>query len=456
MEYIDFLKSKRIKPKNYGFDVNINDISPVLFDWQKAVVKWSLKKGRAALFEDCGLGKTLQQVEWSRQVINKTGGKVLILAPLAVSSQTKKEAEKLNLDIRICRSNADVGQGINITNYEMIDHFDTDAFDGVVLDESSILKSFTGKTKKQLIERFKDTPYKLACTATPAPNDHMELLNHAEFLGIMRSSEALAIWFINDTKSSGKYRLKKHAVKSFWEWVSTFAVCMNAPADIGFSNKGYSLPPLNEHEIILGQVNPLEQKKAINATAYYKEMKKSAADRVNECAKLTKEYNDRQIVIWCYTNDESDMLKKAIPGSVEVKGSDKMEHKEQSALDFTSGNIRVLISKPRIFGYGLNFQNCNTSIFCGMNYSYEDYYQATRRFWRFGQTSPVDIFKVIGAGEQNILQAVSEKEKRQSEMHENMYGSIKDIQTNAIKGVDFKLNIYDLPIRMPDWLKKEA
>lgn len=459
MTYNDFLKSKRITTSASGFDVEASDLNSNLFDWQAAIVKLALKKGKFALFLDTGLGKTLCQLVWADEVCKHTGGNVLILAPLAVSKQTRKEGEKFGIEVNICRSQADVKSGINITNYEMLEHFNTSSFIGVVLDESSILKSYMGATKISIINAFKDTPYKLSCTATPSPNNQMEILNQAEFLGIMKSHEALAIWFINDTSSSGNYQLKGHAVKSFWEWVSSWAVCISKPSEIGYSDEGYILPKLNEIEVIIPIDETSEdidegffRKIETNATAFHKEKRITAEQRAIKCAEIVNQDNE-QYLIWCNTDYEADLLKKYIPAAIEVRGSDKPEYKEQSAIDFVDGNIRILISKPRIFGYGLNFQNCHNTVFCGLDYSYESYYQSIRRFWRFGQKSEVNAYIVIGSTEQQILSIVRGKEQKQLEMKANMYREIKDFQNAEFKPRNFKLNLEEKKISIPNWIK---
>lgn len=458
MTYEKFLQSKQEIKHFSGISVSESELNCNLFDWQRAVVKWALKKGCAALFEDCGLGKTLQQLEWANQVYKKTGGNVLILAPLAVSKQTVQEGKKFGIDVNVCRCSDDVRQGINITNYEMLDKFNTSEFVGVVLDESSILKSYMGKIKRAITNAFRDTPYKLSCTATPSPNNHLELLNQAEFLGVMRANEALSVWFINDSKQAGNYRLKKHAVKSFWEWVSTWAICMSNPSDIGFSSDGYVLPQLNEVVKLVCKRDMLEledDNMKMNATSYHREMRKSAAARVQATAELVSEIQG-QVVVWCNTNDEADMLKKAIPEALEVRGSHNAAYKEQAAVDFIDGKCRVLISKPTMFGYGLNFQNCHNTVFCGRDFSYENYYQATRRFWRFGQKEQVNVYTVIGESEQQILDVVGEKINLQDEMKVNMYTGLKQIQVNSIQGHEFKLNISIPCVTIPLWLKKGA
>lgn len=442
-----------------GFEVS--KVNRALFDWQQVVTKWGLKTGQAAYFEDCGLGKTAQQLAWGEEVSKRTDMPVLILAPLAVAPQTAKEGLKFNIPVNIAENQADIKPGINITNYEKLDKFDAEAFSGIVLDESSILKSYMGKTKRLICDKFKDVPYKLACTATPAPNDLMELLNHAEFLGIMRSAEALSVWFIADQRQSGTYRLKGHAQKDFWQWVSSWAVCIEKPSDIGFSDEGYILPELNEYDEIIptdlldeDYNNGLIRKIDLSATGFYKEKKRTLPGRVKKCAEIALASKE-QFVIWCDTNDEADALKKLLQEAVEIRGNHKPEIKEKAALDFISGKTRVLISKPSIFGFGLNFQNCSNSIFCGLNYSYESYYQAVRRFYRFGQTKAVNIWRVLGSTEKNILDVIERKAQQKKDMATGMAEAMKEFQTANVTGTSFKLNTETQKIIIPDWLRSE-
>jgi len=459
-DYIDFLKSKQHEVIDIGFEPS-QPINSKLFDWQQDITRWGLRRGTAALFEDCGLGKTPQQLEWANHVAAYTSGRVLIVTPLAVAPQTKREGEKFGIEARICRAQSDTAKGLNITNYEMLEHFDLEKFSGIVLDESSILKAYMGKTKRYLVDKCKNIPYRLCCTATPAPNDHMELLNHAEFLGIMRSSEALSIWFINDTKNSGTYRLKKHAIKSFWEWVSSWAVCLRNPADLGYSADGYVLPKLNTVEHILG-VSEIDtnfedgfiRKVETSATAFHKEKRHTAVARAGETADIVKQDNEQHLV-WCNTDYEADLLKKYIPDAVEVRGSHKTEYKERTALDFVDGNIRALISKPKIFGFGLNFQNCHNTEFCGLDYSYESYYQAIRRLLRFGQKYEVNCHIVLGSTEKHILDVMRRKEAQQNEMHAEMYSEITDIQKRKFHGHAFKLSLEAPKITVPNWVRSE-
>lgn len=454
--YKDFLEGKVRANQSYGFEPK-GDLQ-ALFPWQRDVAAWACKKGRAALFEDCGLGKTPQQLAWGDEVHKATGSPVLILAPLAVSRQTVREGKKFGIDVNLVETDADVVNGLNITNYEKLDKLDTGRFSGVVLDESSILKAYTGKVKRQIVRAFRDTPYRLCATATPAPNDLMELLNHAEFLGIMRSNEALPCWFIADQSNSGHYRLKGHAQEDFWRWVASWAVCISKPSDIGYSDEGYALPPLNEVDEILstsniGGMEEIARTIQISATGFHREKRRTLGIRTQRCAELANATSE-QVLVWCYQNDEADALKKLIPDAVEVRGSDKTEVKERAAVDFAEGRKRVLISKPSIFGYGLNFQNCHEAIFCGMDYSYESYYQAVRRLYRFGQTQPVTIRRVMSDTERHVLEVVEQKARLKQEMGVSMGQAMKEFQTDAIRGRNFTLNLSPQMAIMPEWLKE--
>ena len=387
-----------------------------LFDWQKFVVEIAVKQGRMALFEDCGLGKTIQELEWSRQVVLHTSGRVLILAPLNVVMQTVAEGERFGITVTpIQDTSAIPDMGIFICNYDRFDKLDASLFVGIVLDESSILKSFQGKTRIALTEAFRHTPYRLCGTATPSPNDPTELGQHAEFLGVCTSAQMLATWFINDTFDTGEWRLKRHSVGKFWEWVSTWAICISKPSDIGFSDDGYTLPPLNMETIVVevDQVNgrdddQLFRMTTMSATTINKEKKHTLTARVEALAGVVNSC-DEQWAVWCSTNDEADALVAAIPDAVEVRGDHKPEFKVQAGADFISGKIRVIISKSRIFGYGSNWQHCHNTAFVGLSYSFEDLYQALRRFYRFGQKLPVRAVIVQAETEGAILETIKVK-----------------------------------------------
>lgn len=432
-----------------------------LFDWQRATTEWGLKQGRAAFFEDCGLGKTPQQLAAAHEVAGQTKRPVLILAPLAVSQQTVREGIKFDVPVNIAERQTDIKKGVNITNYEKLEHFDPSAFSGIFLDESSILKAYMGKTKRMICDMFKDVPYRFAYTATPAPNDLMELLNHAEFLGIMRSCEALSVWFIADQSESGKYKLKGHAEKDFWEWVASWAVCIEKPSDIGYPDDGYILPPLREYDEIIpidltneDTTLGFEREVDMSATGFYKEKARTVKERAAKCAEIVGSQSE-QFTVWCDTNQEADELKRIIPDAIEVRGCDTSSAKERAAIDFIDGKYRTLISKPSIFGYGLNFQNCRNCVFCGLNYSFESYYQAVRRFYRFGQALDVNVWRVLGSSEKHILDVIQRKQEQKKKMAASMAEAVRELQTAAVHGRSFKLDLSPQTIQIPAWLRSE-
>jgi len=450
LKYEEFLKSKETEFKSSGFEVNRDLLNDNLYDFQKDIVKWSLRKGRAAIFADCGLGKTLMQLEWASHVSKQTNGNVLILAPLAVTEQTKREGIKFGIDINICESQENIVPGINITNYEKLDRFDTKKFNGIVLDESSILKSFTGKVRTLIINKFKDTPYKLACTATPAPNDYMELGNHAEFLGVMTRNEMLSMYFVHDGGNTSKWRLKGHAENIFWEWMSSWSVLITNPIDLGYQDGGYSLPRLKVNEIIVDGDKPIE--KSLTLTERRNARKESLEDRCKAAAEFVNN-SDEQWLVWCNLNAESDLLHKLIHESVEVKGSDKSNHKTTSSVEFSEGNIKCLVSKPLIFGMGLNFQKCHNMIFVGLSDSYEQYYQAIRRCWRFGQEHEVNVYIIISSKEGCVKDNINRKENDAHKMQEKMIEFTKNIRSKDTESTHRLIAPYNanMDMLLPKW-----
>ncbi len=424
VNYREFLESKTLNDIPSGFQPGaVNDM---LFDFQADIVRWAIKRGRAAIFADCGLGKTPMQLDWARAVLEETNKSILIVAPLAVSRQTKREGIKFGIGVNVCRGQEHVRKGINITNYEMLHKFDPDKFSGVVLDESSILKSFSGKVKNQIQQMFLRTPFKLFCTATPAPNDYLEIGNHAQLLNVMPSNEMIARWFINDTRHFGNYRLKHYAVDSFWEWVSSWAVCLRLPSDLGYSDKDFILPELKISKEVI-PVDPtiksdgmLFRLPSMNATSMHSELRLTAHDRAARVAEIVNS-SDEQFLVWCHTNYEADELKKVISGAIEVRGSDSDEKKEERLFGFINNDFRVLITKPKIAGFGLNLQGCHNVVYVGMSYSYESFYQSVRRCWRFGQEYPVNVSLVMAETEESLYKTVMEKQEKHKEMQENMY-----------------------------------
>lgn len=462
--YKEFINSKLTQVVQSGFESDKTKYNANLFDWQRDIVHWALKKGKACLFEDCGLGKTLQQLSFAEEVCKHTGGNVLILAPLAVAAQTRNEGIKFGIEVNICRTQDDVKPGVNITNYEMIEHFDGTTFEGIILDESSILKNSTGATRILLTEKFKHTPYKLCCTATPAPNDFMEIGNHAEFLGIMTQVEMLATYFVHDGKNTSKWRLKGHAKDKFFEWIASWACCMTSPADLGYDGKEYQLPPLNINEI---QVESGNKEAEDGQMLFYAEVAESLSERREarheslarrvEKSKEIAENADGQALIWCDFNDESAMLAATVEDSVEVKGADSDEHKKTAMINFSQGKVKRLISKPKIAGWGMNWQNCNTVIFCGLSDSFESYYQAVRRCWRFGQKKPVDVYIITSEAEISVKQNIERKQREAEQMTAELVKYTKDILSSEIKGtirISEKYIAVDKMI-LPEWLRSE-
>lgn len=436
MTYEEFLKTKEIQTIHAGFDVDENWLSDRLFPFQKDIVKWALKKGKAAILTGCGTGKSFMLLEWSYCIHKYTNGKVLIISPLSVVKQTAKEAEKFGIcEVNICRTQEDVKNGINITNYEMVEHFDAKEFIAVVLDESSILKSFTSKTTMDFTDRFYYTPYKLLCTATIAPNDYTEIGTSCEFLGIMSRTEMLATYFIHDGGKTSEWRLKKAGVNKFWEWFATWAMYFNSPSDLGYESKGYDLPKLNMKIILTkSEVNDYEMFVKVAETLQERRdaRKESMEDRTDKVLELTNSENS-QWLIWVDYNDESEMLRKKISGCVEIKGSDEPETKAQASIDFSNGDIRCLVSKPSIFGFGSNFQSCHNMIFCGLSDSYERFYQAVRRCWRFGQNHEVNCYIILSEKEISILENIKKKQKQMDEMQKNMTLLMKEVTLSEIK-----------------------
>ena len=462
MRYEDFLAGKQHIPPSCGFEVDKPAMNIHMFEWQKDITRWALRKGRAALFEECGNGKTIQQLEFADQVAKREGMPVLIVAPLTVGAQTLREAQKFGYSAAICRTQDDVTPGINITNYEMLQHFDGRSFAGVVLDESSILKNYTGKMRNQIIEMFKDTPYRLSCTATPSSNDYMELGNQVEFLGIMSRTEMLATYFIHDGSDTGKWRLKGHAEDRFWEWVSTWAVVLTCPGDLGYPNDGYILPSLNMTEHIVevksdGEYSLFGCEIAKTLTERRDARRASLRERCEQAAEIIAQNPDDQWVCWCDLNAESELLAEFIPNSEEVRGSDKPDAKEDALMRFANGALRVLITKPSIAGFGMNWQQCHNMIFVGLSDSYEQMYQAIRRCYRFGQKRPVNVHIVTSAAEGAVKANVERKEQQAAEMKRNMVQYTKEILRKDIRGQERIVIPYDPQIVMivPDWVISE-
>lgn len=443
MQYQEFIASKQIKPVISGFDVDESELNKNLFDFQMVIVKWALKRGRAAIFADTGLGKTLMQTSWADQVAKHTNGNVLIFAPLCVARQTVDEGRKFGIDINYCREQSGVKTGINITNYEMMDKFDLSLFSGVVMDESSIIKNRDGKTRNSIIESCSEVPYRLSCTATPSPNDFMELGNQAEFLGLMTMTEMLATYFIHDGGETSKWILKGHGKTKFWEWMSTWAVCIRNPSDLGFDGSKYILPPVNvvPHVVESKATFGLFADVAQGLLERNQARRDSVNDRVAKCAEIVNASTE-PFFVWCHLNDEAELLEKAILGAVDVSGSDSIEHKEESITKFLNGEIRVLISKPKILGAGMNFQHCHNTAFVGLSDSWEQYYQAIRRFYRFGQKKEVNVHVISAESEGAVVENIKRKDEQNKIMGEMMIGHMKEMMQKEVFGTIRERNDY--------------
>lgn len=449
-KYDDFINSKSKTFENMGIDVDRNTLNPNMFEFQKDIVRWALKKGRAAIFAECGLGKTLMQLSWADEIHKHTGGKILILAPLAVAPQTKEEGEKFGISVNICESQDDVIDGINITNYEKIDKFIGNSFQAVVLDESSILKSFTSSTRNKLIDNFSKVPFRLACTATPAPNDHMELGNHSEFLGVMTRAEMLSVYFVHDGGNTAKWRLKGHAEDVFWNWMASWAVFIDNPKNLDYDADGYNLPKLNINEIIVDGDEVTSE--TLTLTQRRQARKDSMELRCQAAADLVNS-SDEQWLVWCDLNDESAMLKNKISEAVEIRGSDKASHKTGSMLNFSDDLIKCLVTKPSIAGFGMNWQQCHNMIFVGLSDSYEKYYQAVRRCYRFGQKNEVNVYIIISAKEGAVKANIERKQEDAKKMQDAMIKLTKEVTKKELQVTTRIMTEYVPKVKMllPDW-----
>lgn len=410
-EYFDFLRSKQKNIIVSGFEIDENKLNPSMFLFQKFIVKRALNAGKYAIFADCGLGKTLMQLEWANQVSTYTKKPVIILCPLAVAGQTIKEGAKFGINVsRI----GECGM-IHITNYEQLENIDISVYSGVVLDESSILKNFEGATKNLITQKFKNTPYKLACTATPSPNDPMELGTHCEFLDIMSRNEMLAMYFVHDGGETSKWRLKGHAIDTFYQFVGSWSIMLSKPHDIGFPQDGYVLPSLNliEEQIETEKRDngELFNNTAISATNFNQELRVTKIERMDKVANIVNNSNEN-FIIWIKQNEEGELLRSLIPDAIEVKGSDTLEYKESKLIGFANNEFRVLITKTKIAQFGLNYQTCSNQIFASLDFSFEGLYQAIRRSYRFGQKNEVNIYIITTDTMKNVIESINRKQKQ--------------------------------------------
>ena len=450
MRYEDFLASKQIRNIYHGKEITASDVNPILFTFQRDIVKWAVNKGRAAIFLDTGLGKTFMQLEWARLLDVNT----LIVAPLSVARQTVREGKKIGIDVHYVRHQSDVNSKISITNYEMIDYFDPSLFDAIVLDESSILKSFDGSTRRKLIDTFGSVNYRLACTATPAPNDQTEIGNHAEFLGICTTNEMLAMFFVHankvqyiDTgdgrqlrkKLSGnlgqEWRLKNHATNKFYKWMSSWAISIRTPSDLGYDDTGYILPKLNINPLFIDVDYKPSNQLFFTGLSGIQDRHKVRMSTIDERIATAIEIIDggnEQWIVWCGLQSEADEICKVIEDYRQVKGADTPEYKAKAFEDFQDGAYRILVTKTKIAGFGMNFQNAHNMLFLGLSDSWEAYYQAIRREYRFGQNEEVNVYIVLSDAEQEIYNNVMQKEAVSKRMIDELISHIKDFEKEEI------------------------
>jgi len=437
MDYQEFLQKKIKKHVLSGFDISEDKLNKHLFPFQKYIVRKALSAGKYAVFADCGLGKTLIQLEWANQVSRYTGKPVLILAPLAVSGQTIQEGQKFGIEV--VRYNESTAP-IQITNYEQLDNVDCNLFAGIVLDESSILKNYTGKYKRQIISEFEHTPYKLACTATPAPNDLNEIGNHSEFLNVMDSTDMRMRWFIRD-EGMNNYRLKNHATKEFFGWIASWSSVFRSPSDIGFIQDGFDLPALNYFELMIESDKKdngkLFNDGIVNATNFNKELRLSIIKRMEQVQEIVNNSTE-PFIIWVNQNVEADYIKKLVLGSVEVRGSEPADIKESKLTGFANGEFRVLITKKKIAQFGLNYQHCNNQVFAAMDFSFEALYQAIRRSYRFGQKRAVNICLVTIDTMRNVIDIIDKKQKEFDKMMKEISNEVNSIKHNLVMDYEHK------------------
>lgn len=454
--YLAFLEGKAVKAPQRGM-ARVPDLAPHLFPFQRHSVEFCLRVGTAGLFLDTGLGKTECQLEWCRHAQEATNGRSLILTPLAVAGQTKRRADRWGYPARVIRDQSEAGDGINICNYDRLDRIDPSYYGAVSLDEASILKSFTGKTTRALIEAFRGHRFKLAATATPAPNDHMELGNYAEFLEIMAANEMLSRWFMNDTSTaSQEWRLKGHAASDFWRWMASWSRMAEKPSDLGDSDEGFDLPPFEvfrhrarDSEIdnrladLFGTVN-------LSATSLHDVKRQTSEARAEAAASLVAAEPDEAWLLWCDSNYEADALRAAIPQAVEVRGSQPIDVKESRIAAFESGETRYVIGKPSMLGFGLDWSHCARMAFVGRSYSYETWYQAVRRCWRFGQKRKLSVHLIVAEGESEIGRVID----RKAGDHAGMKSAMRKAMREALSEVAAVRAAYEPTYegRLPEWL----
>jgi len=455
-EYRKFIASRAVDGQRQGFAPK--PINAMAKAHQIAALDFALNRGKSAAFLDTGLGKSFIELEFARQCAEETGKPSLILTPLAVAGQMVREGRKFGVDARQIREQSEVGAGVMVANYERLQSLDPGTFGAIVLDESSILKSYAGQTRARIQEAFKDTPYKLAATATPSPNDHTELGNHAEFLGVMRQQEMLSKWFINDTSTASQdWRLKGHAQEDFWQWVASWSRCATLPSDLGGDDTGYVLPEIDRrmHEVAADRSSDTDgllfRIPEMSATSFHAEKRLTLRQRCERAAELAT--HDKPVTVWCETNDESTLLASLITDAREVRGDMTPELKESLLLGFADGDFRVIVTKPKLAGFGVNWQHCAHAVFASISFSYEQHYQAVRRSHRFGQTERVRNDIVISDTERSIWDVINVKGSKHDEMKRRMADAMRKAQSSAQTRVKYNR---PLELAFPEWLKSEG
>jgi hypothetical protein len=463
--YAAFIAGKAAIAPSFGISDQI-DLPPAIKPFQGDIVRWALRRGRAAIFANAGLGKTVMQLSWADALAAHSGGRILILTPLAVAQQTVEEATKFGIEgVAYARDKGAAKTEIVVTNYDRVEKFDLGSFAGIVLDESSILKAHDSKTRAALTDACQIIPYRLACTATPAPNDWVELGNHAEFLGVTTQKEMLATYFVHDGSiraggadgAEGGWRLKRHAQTDFWQWVASWAAMARHPRDLGYEDAGYDLPPLVYHQVTVpveyaptnGALFPMEARTLSERLGARRD---SIESRAAKAAEIIAADPDKPWLIWCNLNAEADAMKAAVPRAVEVRGSDDPETKAERLLGFAHGKVDILLSKPSLAGFGMNFQRCSDMIFLGLSDSFEQIFQAVRRCWRFGQSRPVNVYMVASELEGAVVANLQRKERQHEEMGAAMAAFMKDFTRANLRGIRVPAAKHTIKMEIPAWL----
>lgn len=455
-EYRAFIASRAVSQRRDGFAPHT--FTGGLKAHQEAALRFALDRGKSAAFLDTGLGKSFIELEFARQCAEETGKPSLILTPLAVAGQMVREGRKFGIDARQIREQEEVGVGVMVANYERLPKLDPASFGAVVLDESSILKSYAGRTRALIQDAFLDTRFKLAATATPSPNDHTELGNHAEFLGVMRQQEMLSKWFINDTSTaSQEWRLKGHAQGDFWAWVASWSRCATLPSDLGGDDTGYILPAIDRrmHEVSADRMQNVAQGMLfripeMSATSFHEEKRLTLQERCAKAAELAN--HGDPVTVWCETNEESALLAKLVDGAIEVRGDLDPDEKERRLLGFADGQYRAIVTKPKLAGFGVNWQHCAHAVFASISFSYEQHYQAVRRSYRFGQTGIVRNDVVISDTEASIWNVINEKSAKHDEMKRRMAEAMRSAQSEGARRVKYER---PLDLAFPSWVKTD-